>query len=320
MATKIISTGSFLPKNIVDNDFMATLVDTNDEWIRSRTGIETRHLAGGETTTSMAVEAAKKAMEQGNILPEEIDLIIVSTISADKSMPSTACEVQAAIGADRAVGFDLGAACSGFLFALHTAHVYIQAGIYHTALVIGSETLSKLIDWNDRGTCILFGDGAGAAIVRSEQTGIINLVQKSDGTGGEALFCNNRGNVNPFVNEKEYDPYMRMKGQDVFKFAVKKVPESIIEVLEGTDVKLEEVKYFILHQANERILSSVAKRLHVDIQKFPMNLNICGNTSAASVPILLDELNRKSLLQRGDKIILSGFGGGLTWGATLLEW
>lgn len=320
MTTRIIGTGSYLPGRVVTNDDLAKIVDTSDEWIRTRTGIKARHLVQEETTTYMCVEAAKRALENAQMTAEDIDLILVGTITGDHVTPSTACEVQAAIGADKAVAFDINAACSGFLFALHTAHAFIQSGIYQNALILGAETLSKIMDWNDRSTCVLFGDGAGAAVVRADETGLIAFEQGSDGAKGHVLSCRNRKNNNPYVsNDKEYD-YVYMDGQEVYKFAVSTVPKSILHVLEKAGLTAEDVSYFALHQANIRIIQSVAKRLKVEESKFPISLDHCGNISAASVPILLDEMNRQGMLQRGDKIILSGFGAGLTWGTALLEW
>lgn len=324
MATKIIGTGSSVPQGIVTNDDLSAFVDTSDEWIRSRTGIRQRRLAVEESTTSMAAKAGAKALEGAQMSALDLDLILVATCSADGSMPNTACEVQELLGATHAVGMDINAACSGFVFALNTAHAYINSGFYKNALVIGAETLSRLIDWTDRRTCVLFGDGAGAVVIRADKEGNFQFIQKSDGSKKDALSCKDGRGGNPLkVKEgisEEIVSYLQMDGQEVFKFAVKKVPESILEVVEKVGVSLDEVKYFILHQANERILSSVAKRLGVSVEKFPMNLNLYGNTSAASIPILLDELNQQGKLEKGDRIILSGFGGGLTWGATLMEW
>lgn len=325
MTTRIIGTGSYLPKTVVDNNELAKIVDTSDEWIASRTGIRKRHLVKEETTTSMCVEAARRAIENAGIIPEEIDLIIVGTITGDYVTPSTACEVQAAIGATCAVAFDINAACSGFLFALHTAHAYLGAGIYKTALILGAETLSKIVDWTDRSTCVLFGDGAGAAVVQAQERGLIAFDQGSAGAKGHVLACRNRKNNNPLTdNDVTYD-YVHMNGQEVYKFAVSTVPKSIQRVLEMAGsaqegIAPEEITYYVLHQANLRIIQAVAKRLQVSEDKFPISLDHCGNISAGSVPILLDEINRKGMLKAGDKIILSGFGAGLTWGTALLEW
>lgn len=323
MAIRIIGTGSYLPKKVADNHFLSTIVDTDDEWIRQRTGIKERHLSNGkEGTTYMATHAAEAALENAGITADELDMIIVATVSADTYVPSTSCQVQGAIGAIRATCFDLNAACSGFLFAMNTAYAYIEMGMAKTILIIGAETLSREVDWSDRSSCILFGDGAGAAIMRQEEGkgGLIASVTGSDGSQGDVLTCKGRGIQNPFHQSKRKKDYLRMEGQAVFRFAVTMVPRCIKQILKKTGYDTEDIKFFVLHQANVRILELIAKRLKVDIDKFPMNLDHYGNTSSASIPILLDESNQNNLLEPGDKIVLSGFGGGLTWGAVLIEW
>lgn len=320
MRTRIIGTGSCLPETIVTNDDLSQIMDTSDEWISSRTGIRERRLARAETTAAMSAAAAKRAMENAGVTAQEIDLIIVGTITGDYITPSTACEIQAALGADKAVAFDINAACSGFMFALHIADAYIKSGIYRTALVLGAETLSKIMDWNDRSTCVLFGDGAGAAVVRSGETGLLAYDQGSDGARGMVLTCRNRKNNNPFIKNSTELSYIHMDGQEVYRFAVTTVPASIRKVVGEAGLSIEDIDYFALHQANIRIIRSVAKRLKVPEDKFPTSLDHCGNVSAASVPILLDEMNRKGMLKPGMKIVLSGFGGGLTWGSAVIEW
>ena len=320
MTARIIGTGSALPVRKVTNDDLSKVVETNDEWISSRTGIKERRIAGEETTVSMSVSAAKKALEDAGVDPLELDLILVGTCSPDYFFPNTACCVQNAIGAVNAVAVDLSAACSGFLFGLNTVQAYMKAGIYKKALLIGAETMSKLIDWEDRSTCVLFGDGAGAAVIQAEETGMIGMVQYSDGKQGPVLTCRARETSNFLSPKQQETDYIYMEGQPVFKFAVKKVPECIETLLKKTGVQKEEIKYYVLHQANSRIIDSVARRMKEPEEKFPMNLHFYGNTSAASIPILLDEMNKEGMLNKGDKIILSGFGAGLTWGASLLEW
>lgn len=320
MTARIIGTGSAVPEQIVTNEDLSKIVETSDEWISSRSGIKERRVAKEENTTSLAILAGKRALENAGVTAEEIEVIIVATCTPDYFFPNTACQVQEAIGAKHAVAFDLSAACSGFLFALSTAQAYIKGGIYQKALIVGAETMSKMIDWSDRSTCVLFGDGAGAAVVSAEETGVLELVQKSDGTGKGVLSCKARETRNLLNHESETKEYLYMEGQPVFKFAVKTVPECVEEILEKAEVKKEEIRYYILHQANSRIIQSVAKRLKEPEEKFPMNLSLYGNTSAASIPILLDEMNRNGMLNRGDKLVLSGFGAGLTWGAVLLEW
>lgn len=320
MTSRIIGTGSCLPAAKVTNDYLATIMDTSDEWISTRTGIRERRLAVEETTASMSIDAARKAMDDAGVTAEEIDLIIVGTITGDYVTPSTACEVQAGIGAVNAVAFDINAACSGFMFALNTVYTYMQSGMASTALVIGAETLSKIMDWNDRSTCVLFGDGAGAAIVRRDDTGILSISQGSDGSKGSVLAGENRRNNNPLVQNSTELGYVSMDGQEVYKFAVKIVPEDIKSAVKEAGLTLEDIKYFVLHQANIRIIQSVAKRLKIDIDRFPISLDHYGNISAGSIPILLDEINQKGMLEKGDKIVMCGFGGGLTWGTTVVEW
>lgn len=338
MTTRIIGTGSGFPEKIVSNHDLAEVVDTNDEWISSRTGIRERRISAGENTSQLAIKAAREAIADANVDVEEIDLIIVATSTPDNIFPNTASLVQIGIHADNAACYDLSAACSGFLFALNTAHAFIKAGIYKKAIVIGSEVMSKTLDWNDRGTCVLFGDGAGAVVVAADEQGIEEMIMCNDGSKADALVCEGRKVENFLIDREDssYDDdnddnddndnddasfgYVKMDGQEVFKFAVKKVPECITQVLEKNKTPIEDVRYFVLHQANIRIIQSVAKRLNVEISKFPVNLEKYGNTSAASIPILLDEMNRNNMIARGDKIVLSGFGAGLSWGATVLTW
>ena len=320
MTSRIIGTGSCLPETVVTNDDLSAIVDTSDEWISSRTGIRERRLAKEETTTSLSLEAAKRALADAGVSSKELDLIVVGTLTGDYITPSAACEVQAGLGAVNATAFDINAACSGFMFGLHMVNAYIRAGMCRTALVIGAETLSRILDWSDRSTCVLFGDGAGAAVVQAQERGLIAFDQGSDGERGACLACRGRTNNNPLVQTDKTYGYVQMDGQEVYKFAVTTVPQSIRRVLENAGTEAEDVSYYLLHQANLRIIQSVAKRLKLEPERFPVSLDHCGNISAASVPILLDEVNRKGMLHRGDKIILSGFGGGLTWGTSLLEW
>ncbi|MBO5258897.1 MAG: ketoacyl-ACP synthase III [Agathobacter sp.] len=318
---KIIGTGSCLPERIVTNQDLAEIMDTSDEWISTRTGIRKRHIATEETTTSMSVVAAKRALEDAGVKPEELDLIIAATVSSDQIIPMLSAQVQAEIGADNAVAFDINAACSGFLFDMAIADAYMKAGGSKKALLIGAETLSKLMDWNDRSSCVLFGDGAGAVVVSDEEDCVLGMVQGAKGKDGMVLSCVNRNTSNPFSG-KEPAPlsYVHMEGQAVYKFAVKTVPAAINEALEQAGVAADEVSYYILHQANLRIIESVAKRLDQPMEKFPTNIQDCGNISAASVPILLDKVCKDGMIKARDKIVLAGFGAGLTWGACVLSW
>lgn len=349
MTATICGTGSYIPSYTMDNHDIAGLVETSDEWIRERTGVVRRHIARDETTVSMAAEAARRALADAGTAPEEVDLILVSTISSNVVLPCAACEVQKELGAVNATCFDLSAACTGFVLAYNTAFAYLTSGVYRTALVIGSESLSNLTNWKDRGTCILFGDGAGAAVLRADaaeesddesEAGMAEVlpgmgrknylpVTHSDGGKGAALTCKSRHDFNSLnggsrkaSNETMLDDthYMQMDGQAVFKFAVKKVPEVIGEILVLNQMKTDEISYYILHQANKRIVEAVAKRLGEPMEKFPMNLQEYGNTSSASIPILLDEMNRDGRLKPGQKLVMAGFGAGLTWGAAIVEW
>lgn len=321
MSVRIIGTGSALPQKTVTNEDLAQMVDTSDEWIRERTGIGSRHISTGETVVSLAVQACEKALDSAGRRASETELILVATAAPEVGIPCAACQVQSLLGASCAVAFDLNAACAGFLFALNTAYAYIEAGIYQNALIVGSEVLSKIVDWTDRGTCVLFGDGAGAVFVeRSEQPGILGFVQHSDGTRGEVLKCETRQLKNPYVFKPFCHPYVMMNGREVFAFAVRQVPASILEALGQVQITPDEVDLYVLHQANRRILEGIARRLSQDMDKFPMNLDRVGNMSSAAIPVLLDELAREGRLQEGMTLVLSGFGAGLTYGACVLKW
>ena len=309
------------------------MVETSDEWIRERTGIGERHVSVGETVVTLGSEAACKALEQAGKRAEEIDLILVATCSPEQYLPCCACQVQAAIGAVNALAFDVNAACSGFLFALNTADAYLRTGLAENALVIGSEVLSKLVDWTDRGSCILFGDGAGAVVVeRCEASpGILGRALHSDGTGGGVLQCGARELTTPYARTSaaktdqkqqtdDREHYIQMDGQEVYRFATRRVPQCIEEALSDAGLAVPDIDMFVLHQANARIIDAVAKRLHADRDKFPTNLERVGNMSSASIPVLLDELNRQGKLHRGDRIVLAGFGAGLTIGACVMTW
>ena len=321
---KITGTGSALPDKRVTNDNLAQLVETSDEWIRERTGIRERRISEGETVAELAAKACAHALEMAGKDSTEVDLIIVATCSAEYLLPNCACQVQKELGASKAVAFDLNAACSGFLFALHTAYAYIHSGIYHNALIAGAEVLSKMVDWSDRSTCVLFGDGAGAAYVEAceeENVGLISFAQGSDGAKGMVLSCHDRQVVNPYATaQMPFDSYIRMDGQEVYKFATRQVPSCIQTALAQTEWTPNDIDLYVLHQANIRIIEAVAKRLKVDIEKFAINLDRVGNMSSATVPVLLDELNRQGQLKSGMKLVMSGFGAGLTYGACVIVW
>lgn len=304
MTGKIIGTGSYLPELVWDNHKLTEWLDTNDEWIRERTGIAKRHISKNLGACGMAMEAAKKAMEdagKAGLGAEDLDAIFVCSVTPDIMVPSIACEIQKELGAANAFAYDINAACSGFVFAYNMAVAYMETGMIKNALIIGSEQLSSMMDWNDRGSCILFGDGAGAVVVTAcEQKGA--SVMHSDGASGEALQCVTGGKLS-------------MDGQKVFRFALKRVPEVVEELLNKMEMEKEQVDLFLLHQANMRIIEAVIKRLGLEPEMVPSNIERMGNTSSASLPILLDELNREGKLKPGMKLVMAGFGAGLTWGA-----
>lgn len=308
MTGKICGTGAYIPEKILDNEALSKLVDTSDEWIRSRTGIRRRHIAGEkETVAFMAGEAAKAALQNAKVNGSAVELILAATMSAEEAMPGVAARVQQTIGAKGAASFDINSACTGFLAALNTAQTYIEAGIYKNVLVVGAEKLSSLVDWNDRNSCILFGDGAGAVVLKADPEGLYVQVSHSEGEKGQALTAPKNG-------------FLQMDGRAVFEFAVSRVPEVIREVLKKAGIEKEEVDFYLLHQANRRIISAAVKRLGLEEERFPMNMEEYGNTSAASIPILLYEENRRGKLKKDSLLVLSGFGGGLTYGASLLRW
>lgn len=321
----IIGTGSYLPDNIMTNDDLAKIVDTSDEWISSRTGIKERRITTGENTSDLAYGAAKKALEMSGVDAMEIDMIMCATISPDSFMPSVACMVQHLLGAKNAAAFDLAAACSGLVYGMTVAKALIENGMYQNILVIGAETLSKTLDWEDRSTCVLFGDGAGAVVLSGSdtKTGIIATTLSSDGSKQDYLSLPAFPMINPLcsvTDETGKKPTITMKGQEVFKFAVRSINDLIKTVLKKAELTPEDIKYIIPHQANVRIIETAAKTCGIPFEKFFMNLDRYGNTSAATIGIALDEMVQKDLLKSGDRIILVGFGGGMTSGAVLVEW
>ena len=307
MTGKICGTGAYIPEKILDNEALSKLVDTSDEWIRSRTGIRRRHIAGEkETVAFMAGEAAKAALQNAKLNGSAVELILAATMSAEEAMPGVAARVQQTIGAKGAASFDINSACTGFLAALNTAQTYIEAGIYKTVLVVGAEKLSSLVDWNDRNSCILFGDGAGAVVLKADPEGLYVQVSHSEGEKGQALTAPKNG-------------FLQMDGRAVFEFAVSRVPEVIREVLKKAGIEKEEVDFYLLHQANRRIISAAVKRLGLEEERFPMNMEEYGNTSAASIPLVLSELQDLGRIGPGSRVLAVGFGGGLTWGGALVE-
>ena len=308
---KILSTGYYAPQQVLDNFDLEKMVETSDEWIVSRTGIKRRHIAKEESCVDLGYQAALKAIK--NIDKSKIGLIICATMTPDYFTPSNACLIQEKLGLNdqEVMCFDLNAACSGFVYALTVAQALLQNLGDKYALVIGSEKISKMIDFNDRNTCVLFGDGAGALVI-------------SNGEGIFASYSNSAGNLDalkaPAINEVSENHFLTMAGQEVFKFAVKVIPESINAVLKKSNLTLDDVAYVVCHQANYRIIKNVYKKLKSSEDKFYMNLQEYGNTSAASIPLALAEMDEKQMLKPGDKIICVGFGGGLIWGATIIGW
>jgi 3-oxoacyl-[acyl-carrier-protein] synthase III len=325
MRARITGTGFAVPERILTNADLEKMVDTSDEWITARTGIKSRYIASGnEYTSTFATRAAERAMAMSGIEPEEIDMLIVATVTPDFPFPSTACLVQNNLKAVRATAFDISAACSGFLYALSLAEKYIMTGAAQKALVIGAEVLSRIVDWTDRNTCCLFGDGAGAVVVEASagERGILSTHIHSDGRHWELLYQPGAGNRNP-VSQKILDEkmaYINMQGNDVFKLAVRAMEDVALEALAANNLTTSDIDLFIPHQANRRIIDAIGKRLGLNGEQLFINLERYGNTSSASIPIALDEVHRSGRIKEGDIILLDAFGGGLTWGATLMRW
>ena len=322
----IAGTGSYLPERILTNDELAKMVDTSDEWITSRTGIKERRIAAdGEFTSDMATKAAKKAIEQAGITAEDIDLIIVGTITPDTPTPATACYVQAKLGAANAVAFDISAACSGFLYAMQLASRLISDGAYKNALIIGAEKLSTATNWEDRNTCVLFGDGAGAAVLRRSDEGEGSILAMEMGTNGEhtgILDIKGGGSACPITPENADQNLhaLSMQGREVFKLAVNAMRTAAESVVAKAGLTADDITLVVPHQANLRIIDAIADRLAVPNEKVFVNLDKYGNTSAAAVAIALDEAHRSGRFERGDNIILVVFGAGLTWAAAAIRW
>ncbi len=319
--TGITALESYVPEQIVTNEDLSHIVDTNDEWISSRTGIKRRHLSTGENTSQFCINTGKKLLDKTGTNAEDIDLIIVATITPDYATPSVSCQVQKALGCTNAFAFDISAACSGFVYSLSIADKYIRSGLYQKVLVFGAETLSKIVNWTDRNTCVLFGDGGGGALLEPVEKGGI-VAEDLHARGDDEALTGRHHVVENMVCthiEKGY-PYLIMDGRAIFNFATKVVPKSVNKILEKTGFTLDDIKYIVPHQANSRIIDIVARKLKTDIDKFYINVEEYGNTSAASIPIALSEMSEKGLLKKGDRIIITGFGAGLTWGSMLIEW
>ena len=314
--SKIIGTGSYLPAKIITNADLAELVDTTHEWIVERTGIEQRHMIEpGETASSMAHAATERAIEAAGIDKHDIELILVATTTGDRILPSTACLLQDRLGLPGVPAFDLGAACAGFVYAMSVADQYIKAGTYKTVLVVGTEVLTNVVDWSDRATCILFGDGAGAAILQaSNEPGILSTHLHADGRYKELLKISSGF---PVQYDENDPPYIRMKGREVFKFAVNALSDVVDETLSANNITPEEIDWFIPHQANLRIITALAKKLNFPMDKVVVNTQYHGNTSAASIPLSMDLAIRDGRVKRGQKVLVDAIGGGFTWASSL---
>lgn len=324
-AVGILGTGSYLPERVITNEDLEKMVDTSDEWIVTRTGIKERRIAGEDQATSdLAYEAAVKALNAAGIGAEDIDLIVVATVTPDMAFPSVACLLQHRLGAKKAAAYDLSAACTGFIYGLATGSQFISNGIYRYVLVIGVETLSKITNWKDRSTCVLFGDGAGACVLGpvEEGFGFLSFDLGADGSGGE-LLCLPAGGSRMPATEKTVAGglhYIKMTGSEVFKFAVRVMGASAEKALQRAGMTKEDIDFLIPHQANLRIIDAAVKRLGISEDKIIVNVDKYGNMSSASIPVALDEALSQGKINEGDTVVLVGFGGGLTWGATVLNW
>lgn len=319
--------GVHTPDRTLTNAELSKMVDTSDEWIKTRSGIAERRIAGpGENPSDMGAKAGAKALERAGLTPADVDLLIVATMTPDVPFPSTACLLQAKLGLRRDIPcFDVSAACSGFVYALQVAKDMMRSGAYRRALVVGAEKLSSVVDWSDRTTCVLFGDGAGAVLLETTpepSVGLLGNLLGADGNNAELLHCAGGGSAAPATADslRDGNHFLRMNGKEVFRHAVRVMTESCERVLAKCDIKSEQVAWFIPHQANIRILEAVASQLNVGMERFPSNLDRYGNTSAASIPLALEEAWKDGKIKHGDLILIVAFGAGLTWGATLLRW
>ncbi len=323
---KIAGTGSYVPEKILTNLDLEKLVQTSDEWITSRTGMKERHIADDKTATSdLAIEASKKALDDAKLKPEDIDCIIVATVTPDMFFPSTACFVQRALNVPNAAAYDIMAACSGFVYGLSIVKGYIESGIYKNVLLIGAETLSKITDWQDRNTCVLFGDGAGAMILsrndNPEETGLLSITLGSNGNYEKLLYLAGGGSRNPTTSKTIEDKlhFIKMEGKETFKVAVTKMADAAQKALELAGKKCEDMKLIIPHQANKRIIDAIAKRMSIADEKVYINIHKYGNMSAATTIVALDEARRTGIVKQGDMVELVAFGGGFTWGAAVIR-
>ena len=326
LRSKITGTGSYVPKKVISNHDFEKKLDTSDEWITERTGIKKRRIAGKkETNSDLCLEASKNALEAAGLKAKDLDMIIVATMSGDMPMPSTAAFLQSKLGAKKIAAFDINAACSGFLYGLSVADSFIRTGAAKKLLLVGSEMNSRFLDWEDRSTCVLFGDGAGAVILeptRSKTRGILSTSLYSDGDMWDYICVPGGGSKHPASAKtiKDKKHYIKMRGNETFKIAVRTLETLVINTLKENNIKPSQLSMLIPHQANLRIISATAKRLKLPMDKVALNLDKYGNTSSASIPIALDEVVREKKIKKDDYILLEAFGGGLTWASALIKW
>lgn len=317
--TRIAGTGSYVPNKVLTNEDLKAFVDTNDEWIVSRTGIKERHIVTDESTLDLAYKASLNAIQSANIDKNEIDLIIVATVTSDYAFPGVAQLLQAKLEIEGITAFDINAACSGFIYALQISDKMIKSGAFHNALIVGAEILTRLTDWRDRNTCVLFGDGAGAMVIsESKENNIVDIITGAKGDTEMLLYCKNPDIKDPAVNAISPQDHIHMNGSEVFKYATRIMPKTVKQLLERNHLEVEDLDYFVAHQANKRIIDKSARDLKIDMDKMFINIHKYGNTSAASVPIAIDEAIKSKHLKKGDKFITVAFGGGLTWGGALI--
>ncbi|MEZ4485188.1 MAG: beta-ketoacyl-ACP synthase III [Syntrophotaleaceae bacterium] len=325
LRSRIIGTGSYLPERVLTNQDLEQMLDTNDEWIVTRTGIRERRIAAeDEYTSDLATKAAQRALDMAGLKGADIDLILVATVTGDFSWPATACLVQSQIGADKAFAFDLSAACSGFIYGLATADSYIRSGQAKRVLLIGAEIFSRIVDWQDRSTCILFGDGAGAVVLEGCEgdRGVLSTHLHTEGSQWNMLYQPGSGSRNAASEQgaRKHSPYLQMQGNEVLKVAVRAMCDAAEEALAANNISAEQLAFLVPHQANLRILEATRKRLGLPEEKMVMNLDRVGNTSGASIPLALDEVNRRGGVRQGDLILLDAFGAGFAWGSALVRW
>lgn len=323
--TKIVSTGSYIPEKVITNSDLERMVDTSDEWISTRTGIRKRHVAYNKQAASdLAYKASKKALSKANISAKDIDMIIVATITPDMPFPATACILQDKLGAKKVPAFDIEAACSGFLYGMSIASQFINTSTYNNILVVASETLSKIIDWQDRNTCVIFADGAGATVLQpsDNSSGILSIYLGADGEGADLVGVPAGGSRMPASTNtlQQGQHYMKMKGNELFKRAVKIMTDAANKALRKGNLTYKDINFFVPHQANIRIIKAVAKRMKLPMEKVYVNLHECGNMSAASVAVALDQAVEEGKIKKGDRVLFTCFGGGLTWASMVVEW